>query len=157
MTRALTTAGRIRDSILRDLGRERHVIISHPSNVIIRYTQRFNKCILLSSLSIEFLISEYKYTLAVFRSLLFSSLNILSRLRKEKEKKKKILCESRAREKKSRGGTFSHTYTHSSVNLKRDVVPSRRQRKRSKLDRKGLLKPIFSPIRGAGEKNERPR
>lgn len=153
MTCALTTAGRIRDSILRDLGRERHVIISHPSNVIIRFTQRFNKCILLSSLSIEFLISEYKYTLAVFRSLLFSSLNILSRLRKEKEKKKKFY----AHEKKSRGGTFSHTYTHSSVNLKRDVVPSRRQRKRSKLDRKGLLKPIFSPIRGRGEKNERPR
>lgn len=112
-------------NILRDLGRERHVIIFHPSNVIIRFTQRFNKCILLSSLSIEFLISEYKYTLAVFRSLLFSSLNILSRLRKEKEKKKKFY----AHEKKSRGGTFSHTYTHSSVNLKRDVVPSRRQRK----------------------------
>lgn len=111
MTCALTTAGRIRDSILRDLGRERHVIISHPSNVIIRFTQRFNKCILLSSLSIEFLISEYKYTLAVFRSLLFSSLNILSRLRKEKEKKKKFYA-NLVLVRKNHVAGLSHTLTH---------------------------------------------
>lgn len=139
MTCALTTAGRIRDSILRDLKEtKRHVIISHLSNVIIHFTQCFDKCmiLLLSSLSVKFRISKYT-TLAVFRRLFLYWIFFLDYAKKKKKEKKKDsksmlnLCSW----EKITWRDFLHTYTHSSVNLKRDVVSSR-QRKWSKIDRK---------------------
>lgn len=116
MTCALTTAGRIRDSILRDLKEtKRHVIISHLSNVIIHFTQCFDKCmiLLLSSLSVKFRISKYT-TLAVFRRLLLYWIFFLDYAKKKKKEKKKrfqIYAKSMLMRKNHVAGLSTHLHT----------------------------------------------